>query len=61
MKVLLRSGSGRIGGVGLKIDPDFSYANLYHWVLGDTDFWRGNLGTPLPLNDRPYAADGMTY
>jgi hypothetical protein len=61
VKVLLRSGSGRIGGVGLKIHPDFSYANLYHWVLGDTDFWRGNLGTPLPLKDRPYAADGMTY
>ena len=30
------SGFGVIGGAGLKIHPDRKYANLYHWLLGDT-------------------------
>jgi hypothetical protein len=60
VKSLLRSSLGRIGGVGVKIHPDYAYANLYHWVLGDTTFWRAGVGVQLPLKDRPYSRDGMT-
>lgn len=52
---------GRAGGVGLKIHPDFRYANLYYWLLGD-DVWvkRGG-GVSLPRNGLLYATDdGMT-
>lgn len=55
VKALLRSDSGRIGGVGLKIHPDYKYANLYHWLLDDTWFVKAGVGVPLPLPDRPYA------
>lgn len=51
---LFDSEKDRIGGVGLKIHPDFKYANLYHWLLGDTHFVRFNTGVPLPLLGRPY-------
>lgn len=47
---LLHADTGRIGGVGLKIHPDFRYGNLYHWLLGDEYFIRGNVGIPLPHN-----------
>jgi hypothetical protein len=41
------------GGRGIKIHPDFRYANLYHWLLGDTHYVRYQWGEPMPLN-RPY-------
>lgn len=47
-----------IGGRGVKISPDFRYLNLYHWLLGDTHYWRFNAGYPLPLQDRPYRENG---
>ena len=40
--------SGCKGGRGLKIHPDFTYGNLYHWLLGDEILWRGTVGIPLP-------------
>jgi hypothetical protein len=55
-RLLLRSSSGRIGGFGVKIHPDFSYMNLYHWVLGDTE----NAGTALPSQKYRYFKDEMT-
>jgi len=57
IKPLLRSDGHRIGGVGLKIHPDFVYANLYHWLLGDSHFHRFNIGFPMPLKDRPFSND----
>lgn len=51
---LMRSSGSRIGGVGLKLHPDFSYANLYHWLLGDSHLWKGFVGEPLPIRGRPY-------
>ncbi|MBI3953269.1 MAG: DUF3800 domain-containing protein [Chloroflexi bacterium] len=45
----------RIGGVGLKIHPDYKYANLYHWLVEDEWFQKAGLGVKLPLPDRPYA------
>ena len=44
----------RIGGCGLKIHPDFRYANLYHWIVGDSHLWKGKTGTKLPMIDYPY-------
>ena len=48
VRPLLRSEGRRVGGVGLKIHPDFRYANLYHWLLGDETWWKGWSGVPLP-------------
>ncbi len=57
---LLTSDMGRIGGVGLKIHPDFRYVNLYHWLLGDSVFVRSMAGVPLPLKSRPYSQNRDT-
>jgi Protein of unknown function (DUF3800) len=55
IRPLLRSEGGRIGRVGLKIQPDLRYMNLYHWLLGDEYYRRGNSGIALPRPDRCYA------
>ena len=55
LRPLFRRELGRIGGVGVKIHPDFKYANLYYWLLEDTHLWRFNTGHPLPLPNFPYA------
>jgi hypothetical protein len=57
IRPLLASQAGRAGGIGLKLHPDFSFVNLYHWLLGDSHFWRGNTGFPLPFKNRMYAKD----
>lgn len=54
LKPLFYTDQNRIGGYGLKIHPAFRYLNLYHWLLGDSHFWRGALGTPLPFAGRLY-------
>jgi len=61
VKDILQQRLGRIGGVGVKIHPDFTYANLYHWVLGDEYFWRNNSGVSMPLDGRPYRCDGSVF
>jgi hypothetical protein len=43
-----------VGGCGVKLHPDYKYRNLYGWLFGDTHFWKGNNGHPLPLEGRPY-------
>jgi hypothetical protein len=48
IKPLLREEFYRKGGVGFKVHPDMRYKNLYHWLLGDEFFKRGNTGDPLP-------------
>jgi hypothetical protein len=52
IKPLLRSEGSRIGGVGVKVHPDFVYRNLYYWVLGDTAFWKWSAGVELPCPGR---------
>jgi hypothetical protein len=47
---MLREEYGRKGGCGLKIHPDKRYVNLYHWLLGDSEFVRYQEGHPLPSN-----------
>jgi len=51
----------RKGGVSFKIHPDFKYANLYHWILGDSYFVRFNTGFPLPFQYRPYSQNENNY
>lgn len=36
IKAMLYISGGRRGGFGLKLHPDYTYRNLYHWLLGDT-------------------------
>ncbi len=54
IKKLLCRESGRMGGVGFKMHPDYCYANLYHWLLEDSHFFKHNMGIPLPIQSRPY-------
>lgn len=42
---------GRIGGVGVKLHPYVKYANLYHWLFGDTHYVKMNMGFPMPLDN----------
>jgi hypothetical protein len=58
IKGMLRSEGGRIGGVGLKLHPDFCFANLYHWLLGDDTFWKNGIGLPMPLKGWAYVNSG---
>lgn len=55
IRPLLYSDGNRIGGLGLKLHPEFRYVNLHHWLLKDTHHWRFNVGYPLPMKDFPYA------
>jgi len=54
LKTLFHRELGRVGGVGVKIHPDYKYGNLYHWILGDGVFVRSSTGWPLPRDDYPY-------
>lgn len=56
IRPILRREMDRIGGCGVKLHPDYKYANLYHWLFGDQYFYRANVGSPMPLAGRPYAA-----
>ena len=59
--LLHRGHAGRVGGYGLKLHPDFRYANLYHWLLGDQQFGRNGAFVTLPDRDRwyPSSADRL--
>lgn len=60
IKQMMPGDSQRKGGIGLKIHPDLQYVNLYHWLLGDTHFWRGSVGLGMPLPNFPYSANPDT-
>jgi hypothetical protein len=55
VRPLLRSEAGRVGGNGLKIHPETHYANLYHWLAGDTSYILHNTQYPLPLPGHSFA------
>ena len=57
LRPLFYRDSNRIGGYGLKIHPAVRYMNLYHWLVGDTHFYRGQSATPLPAEGVPYNRD----
>lgn len=60
IKQMMAGDSQRKGGIGLKIHPDLQYVNLYHWLLGDTTFWRGSVGLSMPLPNFPYSTNSDT-
>ncbi|HLV99848.1 MAG TPA: DUF3800 domain-containing protein [Ktedonobacterales bacterium] len=51
---------GRIGGVGLKLHPDYRYMNLYHWLVGDNYFRKGGAGVELPWRKAAYASNASS-
>lgn len=55
IKPLFRRNAERIGGIGLKIHPEYIYQNLYYWLLGDEVSWRDGALRPLPDPTRPFA------
>ncbi len=57
---LLDREGGRIGGVGLKLHPDFKFMNLYHWLVSDPYYRWGGSGYPLPMMNYPYYHDQST-
>lgn len=57
IRPLLRSDGSRLGGVGLKLHPDLKYANLYHWLLGDTHWHKGGQTCALPCSEMPFPTD----
>jgi len=65
VKPMLSSQRNRIGGIGLKMYPDFRYANLYHWLLGDETWSQYNRqykcrdSFNLPIGEKPYPTDPM--
>jgi len=46
-------------GIGLKIHPDYLYANLYYWIVGDSHLHRSNTGYPFPVAQYPYASSEL--
>ncbi len=52
---LLATERGRVGRVGLTLHPYYMYANLYHWLLGDSYFWMHGTEFALPLACYPYS------
>lgn len=60
IKHMMSGDPQRKGGIGLKIHPDLQYANLYHWLLGDTHFRKGSMGFPMPLSNAPYSTNPDT-
>jgi hypothetical protein len=59
IRPLLRMHQGRVGGVGLKLLPAERYANLYHWIGGDTDYVHDNTTYRMPLPRYPYHANSV--
>jgi hypothetical protein len=57
VRSILKNSGNRVGGAGLKIHPDYSYANLYHWLLGDRRF----KNIELPIANRPFSTNEDTY
>jgi len=46
--MFLQNTFGYIGGTGVKVYPD-SLINLYHWVLGETEFSKASMMSAWPL------------
>jgi len=59
IKPIFAKENGRVGGAGLKLHPDFKYANLYYWLVNDSHFWKNNLGLPLPMANYKYATSPL--
>lgn len=45
---------GRRAGYSIKIHPSYNFANLHHWLFGESDWVRSQMGTPMPLKGCDY-------
>ena len=60
IKTMLCKQGDCVGGVGVKIHPDYRYVNLYHWLLGDKKWGKFqnafgcSVPHSLPIQDKPY-------
>lgn len=61
LKPTLARNLGRAGGAGVKIHPDYKYANLYHWLLEDDLLIKNMNGLTLPIASRPYSTGPDQY
>jgi hypothetical protein len=52
---LFVSGAWGIGGIGLKLHPEYRHGNLYHWLLGEPYLAGPNMLLSLPLRERPHS------
>ncbi len=57
---MVRQYYGSLGGGGIKIHPDYIYANLYHWLWGDKHVYKRSGGFPLPKGNLPYSTGPET-
>jgi|ERR1700730_5831702 len=53
---LFVSGAWGIGGIGLKLHPEYKHGNLYRLLLGEEYLIRPNTLLSLPLRGRPHSA-----
>jgi hypothetical protein len=61
IKPLIYSDLGRVGGVGVKLHPDYKYRNLYHWLFGDARFTDHPFEIQLPQKDSPFSKSPQKY
>lgn len=61
LKPMLARNLGRAGGAGVKIHPDYIYANLYHWLLEDDVLIKNMNGQTLPIASRHYSTGPDCY
>jgi len=61
VKGLLAREGGRVGRVGLSLHPYYMYANLYHWLVGDSHFWMHGTEFALPLACYPYSSSADSF
>ena len=54
IRPLLRRGYDRVGGIGVKLHPEYVYANLYYWLLGDRQWTRDQTARALPDPNLPF-------
>lgn len=41
---------GRRAGYSIKLHPQYVFANLHHWLFGESHFWMRRSGSPMPMN-----------
>lgn len=44
----------RRAGYSIKIHPSYSFANLHHWLFGESQWVRCQMGVPMPLKGWAY-------
>ena len=50
----------RRAGYSIKIHPSYNFANLHHWLFGESHFLRDQVGTPMPMKGWGYCGGPNT-